>query len=237
MNVISGGSPDVWAEAVAERFIAALQARPALRVCLPTGLTPVPIYDRVAAAVAGGRISFARAEIILLDEFGGVDPADPGRCERMLERYLLSRVDLPPGRFHAFDLTRDLDEVCREHEAVVGAGCDLALLGVGTNGHVGMNEPGSSPDSLTRRVDLAPATIAASARYFSHERLPTWGVTMGLATLRRSRGIWILASGSGKAAIVRDIVHGPVTDAVPATQFHQHPGTVLIADEAAAVEL
>ena len=237
MNVISGGSPEAWAEAVAERFIAALQARPALRVCLATGLTPVPIYDRVAAAVAGGRISFARAEIILLDEFGGVDPADPGRCDRMLERYLLSRVDLPPGRFHAFDLTRDLDEVCREHEAVVGAGCDLTLLGVGTNGHVGMNEPGSSRDSLTRRVELAPATVATSARYFSHERLPTWGVTMGLGTLRRSREVWILASGPAKAAIMRDVVHGAVTEAVPATQFRDHPRTLLIVDEAAAVEL
>jgi glucosamine-6-phosphate deaminase len=237
MKVIEGGSPGAWADAVAERFIAALQARPALRVCLPTGLTPVPIYDRVAAAVAGDRISFARAEILLLDEFGGVDAADPGRCDRMLERFLLSRVDLPPGRFHAFDLTRDLDEVCRQHEAVVGAGCDLALLGVGTNGHVGMNEPGSSRDSLTRRVDLAPATVAASARYFSHDRLPTWGVTMGLSTLRRSREVWILASGPAKAAIMREVVHGPVTEAVPATQFRDHPRTFVIVDEAAAVEL
>lgn len=237
MNVISGGSPEAWAEAVAERFIAALQARPALRACLPTGLTPVPIYDRVAAAVAGGRVSFARAEIILLDEFGGVDPADPGRCDRMLERYLLSRVDLPPGRFHAFDLTRELDEVCREHEAIVGAGCDLTLLGVGTNGHVGMNEPGSSRDSLTRRVELAPATVAASARYFCHERLPSWGVTMGLGTLRRSREVWILASGPAKADIMRDVVHGAVTEAVPATQFRDHARTLLIVDEAAAVEL
>lgn len=237
MNIIAGGSPEAWADAVAERFIAALQARPALRVCLPTGLTPVPIYDRVATAVAGGRISFARAEIILLDEFGGVDATDPGRCDRMLERYLLSRADLPPGRFHAFDLTRDLDEVCRQHEAVVGAGCDLALLGVGTNGHVGMNEPGSSRDSLTRRVDLAPATVTASARYFSHDRLPTWGVTMGLSTLRRSGEVWILASGPAKAAIMREVVHGPVTESVPATQFRDHPRTFLIVDEAAAVEL
>jgi len=160
-----------------------------------------------------GREEPARA--VVLDEFGGVDATDPGRCDRMLERYLLSRADLPPGRFHAFDLTRDLDEVCRQHESVVGAGCGLALLGVGTNGHVGMNEPGSSRDSLTRRVDLAPATVTASARYFSHDRLPTWGVTMGLSTLRRSREVWILASGPAKAAIMREVVHGPVTESVP----------------------
>jgi glucosamine-6-phosphate deaminase len=237
MKTVLGGSPDTWAAALAERFVSALRERPELRVCLPTGLTPVPVYDRIADGVARGRISFARAEVILLDEFGGVDPTDPGRCDQMLVRYLLSRVDLPPERFHAFDLSRDLDEVCRTHEAVVGSGCDLALLGVGTNGHVGMNEPGSAPDSLTRRVGLAPETIAASARYFGHGRLPSWGVTMGLGTLRRSREIWILASGPGKAAILREIVHGPVTDAVPATQLREHPRVLLIADDAAAAQL
>ena len=100
-----------------------------------------------------------------------------------------------------------------------------------------MNEPGSSRDSLTRRVDLAPATVTASARYFSHDRLPTWGVTMGLSTLRRSGEVWILASGPAKAAIMREVVHGPVTESVPATQFRDHPRTFLIVDEAAAVEL
>jgi glucosamine-6-phosphate deaminase len=98
---------------------------------------------------------------------------------------------------------------------------------------VGMNEPGAAADSLTRRVSLAPETIAASARYFGHDRLPTWGVTMGLGTLRRSQEIWVLASGAGKAPIVRQTLHGPITTAVPATLLREHPSVLLIADDEA----
>jgi glucosamine-6-phosphate deaminase len=234
VKLLRGGSAEAWAALVANLFIQRLKAQPALRVCLPTGLTPVPIYDRIAAAATAGEVSFADAEVFLLDEFGGVDPGDPGRCDQMLERFLLSRIDLPPARFHRLDLTRDIDTVCSAYERAVGDGCDLTLLGIGTNGHVGMNEPGDAADSLTRRVTLAPETIAASARYFGHDRLPTWGVTMGLGTLRRSHEIWVLASGAGKAPIVRQTLHGPITTAVPATLLREHPSVLLIADDEAA---
>jgi glucosamine-6-phosphate deaminase len=234
VNLLRGGSTDAWAAMVARLFVERLKARPDLRVCLPTGLTPVPIYDRLAAAVAAGEVSFARAEVFLLDEFGGVDPDDPGRCDQMLDRFLLARTDLPPERFHRFDLGGDIDAMCRAYETWVGPGCDLTLLGVGTNGHVGMNEPGSAVDSLTRRVTLAPDTIAASARYFEHDRLPAWGVTMGLGTLRRSREIWILASGAAKRPIVQETLHGAASIAVPTTMFRDHPSVLLIADAAAA---
>jgi glucosamine-6-phosphate deaminase len=234
VTLLRGGSTEAWARLVADLFIERLKGQPGMRVCLATGLTPVPIYDHLAAAVAAGTVSFARTEVFLLDEFGGVDPGDPGRCDQMLERFLLSHIDLPAARFHRLDLTGDIETVCRAYERAVGHGCDLTLLGIGTNGHVGMNEPGASADSLTRRVSLATDTIAASARYFGHDRLPTWGVTMGLGTLRRSREIWILASGAGKGPIVRQTLHGPVTAAVPATQLREHPSVLLIADDEAA---
>jgi glucosamine-6-phosphate deaminase len=231
VRLLPGGSSEEWAVKIASLFIERLKARPDLRVCLPTGLTPVPIYDRIAAAVAAGEVSFARAEVFLLDEFGGVDASDPGRCDQMLDRFLIRRIDLPRARFHCLDLAGDIDEACRAYEDAVGDRCDLSLLGIGTNGHIGMNEPGSAKDSLTRRVDLAPDTIAASARYFGHDRLPTWGVTMGLGTIRRSGEIWILASGRTKAAIVAETLHGPVTTNVPATQLRDHPSSLLIADD------
>ena len=237
MRLLRGGSAGSWATTVADLFIERLKARPELRMCLPTGLTPVPVYDRVAAAVAAGEVSFSRAEVFLLDEFGGVDTADPGRCDQMLGRFLIARIDLPPERFHRLDLTGDIDEACRVYERTIGDGVDLALLGIGTNGHVGMNEPGSARDSLTRRVALAPDTVAASARYFGHERrLPTWGVTMGLGTIRRSREIWLLASGAAKTGIVDDLLTGPVTPAVPATQLRDHPSALCIVDDDALTD-
>jgi len=235
MEFENAGSAASWADHVAALVIRRVTATPALRLVLPTGLTPAPIYDRLADASARGVVSFAQVEVFLLDEFGGVAPDDPGRCDQMLTRMFVSRVDLPPGRFHRFTLDGDVAFECQRYEALVSTGCDLALLGIGTNGHLGMNEPGSGPDSLTRRVDLAASTVAASARYFGRDTdLPTWGVTLGLGTLGRSREVWILASGPGKAAIVRDTLRAPMTPDVPSTLLRDHPGARLIADEEAA---
>jgi glucosamine-6-phosphate isomerase len=237
MTLVRAGTPAEWATWVAERVIERVRQTPALTLCLPTGLTPLPIYDRLADAVRTGRVSFAQAVVVLLDEFGGVAAEDPGRCDQTLQRFLLDRIDLPPGRFHRFDLSGDLDAACRAHEAAVGTGCDLALLGVGVNGHIGMNEPGTPADTLTRRVALAPETTAAAARYFSHDGLPTWGVTMGIGTIRRSREVLVLASGPAKAPIARRIVEGPVTPDVPATLLRDHDNAQLVLDENAAGEL
>ena len=199
-------------------------------MCLPTGLTPVPIYDRVAAAVAAGEVSFARAEAFLLDEFGGVAASDPGRCEKMLHRLLIARIDLPPARFHRFDLAGDIDEVCRAYERTIGDGCDLTLLGVGTNGHVGMNEPGSPVDSPTRRVELAATTIQSSARYFAHTNLPEWGLTVGLKAILAAREVWLLANGAAKAAIIRQTLRGEISPANPASLLRRHENCSLFVD-------
>ena len=234
MRVVKAGTREEWADYVAEMLIARLQMRPALRLCLPTGLTPVPIYERVGAAVAAGRVSFREAEVFLLDEFGGVAADDPGRCDQMLQRFLLTHVDLPAERFHRFTLDGDIEAECEAYEQAVGSGCDLTLLGLGGNGHIGMNEPGAPADSLTRRVDLAPETTTASARYFSHDRLPTWGATMGIATIMRSEEVWLLAAGSRKAEIVRRTVREPESVELPASLLRSHPTTLLIVDDEAA---
>ena len=238
MRVLRAGTPDAWAATVAEWLLERLRANPGLRVCLPTGLTPVPVYRRVAEAIGRGGASFREAEVFLLDEFGGAAPDDPGRCDQMLWRFLLNDVDLPRERFHGFNLDGDIDRTCRDVESLIGpAGVDLTLLGIGTNGHVGMNEPGTDAGSLTRRVTLTPETIAASARYFTHGRLPTWGVTMGLGTIGRSQEVWLLASGAGKASIARATVEGPVTPDVPASLLRNHPRAVFVLDDEAASQL
>lgn len=235
MKLEGAATLDAWADLVTRLLVERLRRTPTLRLCLPTGLTPVPIYDRLAAAVARREISLAHATVFLLDEFGGVAPSDPGRCDSMLRRGLLDRVDLPPAQFRGFDLTGDIERECAAFEAAVGDGCDISLLGIGSNGHIGMNEPGSAPDSITRRVTLAPATITASARYFGRQHdLPTWGVTMGVGTILRSREIWVLATGAGKAAIVSQTLKGPIAADVPASLLRQHAHAVLFADEAAA---
>ncbi len=226
-----------WAETVADRFCARLRQRPRLRVCLPTGRTPREPYAAVAARVAGGQASLAEAEVVLLDEFGGLPPDDPARCATMLARDLLDRLDAPPAAVHRLDPdTGDVDAECARYRRVVAdGGLDLCLLGIGANGHVGLNEPGSAPDAPTRRVALAPETIAAARQYGGDA--PQWGMTLGLAEILAAHEIWLLVAGGHKAGILAEALEGPVTPALPASLLREHARLLVLADEPAAAEL
>lgn len=220
-----------WADHLAARIISVIESRPDARLCLPTGLTPLPVYHRLAAAVREGRVSFARAEVFLLDEFGGVPVDAEGRCDVMLRRALIDHLDLPAERYHAIDTERgDLDAVSLAYDRAIDGRLDLTILGIGTNGHIGMNEPGSAADSPTRWVDLAPETIAAAGRYFGNAPLPTWGITMGLKPILASGEIWLLATGASKAPIVRRLLTETPSPALPASLLRRHPNCWLFVD-------
>jgi glucosamine-6-phosphate deaminase len=225
-----------WVDGVVGLWCQRLNATPGLRMCLPAGHTPQPIYAAMGDAVAAGRASFRDAEIFVLDEYGSLAEGDPGRCSNMLRRDLLDRIDLPTARFHGLDTAAaDCERVCRDYDTLLGrGGLDLTLLGIGLNGHLGMNEPGSDPHSATRRVELHASTIASSARYLTHANLPTWGITVGLESLLASNEVWLLANGAGKADIVARMVSGAVGPAVPATLLRDHPTCVVWLDAAAA---
>jgi glucosamine-6-phosphate deaminase len=229
---------DHWTSHLTRRFIGALMATPSLRLCLPTGATPLSLYARLVEAARGGALSFRSAEVVLLDEFGGVPIDAAGRCDVMLREALLDHVDLPDSRYHRpIPEADDLDAMCAAYDAAIAPGLDLTLLGIGANGHIGMNEPGSAPDSPTRRVALAAETTQAAIRYFGSVPPPTWGVTVGLGPLRASRQIWLLAIGGGKADIVRDVLLQPVSAERPASLLRNHPNCSLLVDAAAASRL
>lgn len=223
---------DGWAGAVADAWVERLTGRPGLRMCLPTGSTPTPLYE----AMAGRDTSWRRASVLLLDEWGAIPRDEPGSCDATLRRELLDRVDLPPDRYRPIDAwADDLAAECAAVDAWLDGGLDLAVLGVGTNGHLGMNEPGSPPDARTRRVDLAPATREGAERYFAGRITPpTWGVTVGLRDILAAAEVWVLATGGHKAAVVRDALAGPVTPELPASVLRGRPHVVWWVDEAAA---
>jgi glucosamine-6-phosphate deaminase len=231
MNVLRFDSEVSWAGGVATFWRDRLRTNPRLRSCLPSGLTPNPVYSEMVRSVAAGDAAFARATVYALDEFGGLSPEDPGRTKNALIRHLLGAVDLPADAFRFVDPDApDLEAECRRYDRDIGEGFDLVLLGLGLNGHLGMNEPGSSARSRTRRVELDETTIAASARYFSHQDLPGWGVTVGLAPILASREVWLLASGSRKAAIIRQVVAGEIDEQIPASLLRRHPNCSLFVD-------
>ncbi|HEV2893373.1 MAG TPA: glucosamine-6-phosphate deaminase, partial [Actinomycetota bacterium] len=222
-----------WAGQVADAFAGLLGRRPALRMCLATGQTPLPVY----ADLTGRRLSWARASVLLLDEFGDLPPGEPGGCDAALRRALVDRVDLPPGGYRPIDTAAaDLDAECRAVDAWLDGGLDLAVLGLGANGHLGMNEPGAGAGARTRRVELAPATMDAAAGYLGGRR-PGWGVTVGLADLLAAERVWVLVTGAAKAEMVRACLEGPPDPARPASLLQGHPGCTWWLDEPAASRL
>jgi glucosamine-6-phosphate deaminase len=238
MNLLRFDSGDAWVHGVCAFWKDRLTENPRLKICLPTGLTPANIYAEMVRAVRAGHASFARASIFALDEFGGIPPDDPGRTRHTLLRQLIAQVDLPPSAFHSLDPDgSDVEQTCERYDAAIGDGFDLVLLGIGLNGHLGMNEPGAAADSPTRRVELHESTTHASARYFPHldgRLLPRWGLTVGMKAILSSRDVWVLANGGAKAAIVRQTVKGPVTPDVPASLLQRHANCSLFVDAEAA---
>jgi glucosamine-6-phosphate deaminase len=157
----------------------------------------------------------------------------------MLRGALLDHVDLPPEHYHRLDPeAEDLEAMCAAYDASMKGPLDLVMLGIGRNGHVGMNEPGTSPESITRRVELAPSTTQATARYFGEGApLPTWGVTLGLREILSARTIWMIVSGESKADIVRDVLLEPVSGQRPASLLRGHANCWFFLDAAAAAKL
>jgi glucosamine-6-phosphate isomerase len=238
MHLLRFDSLESWIKTAASLWRDRLRAQPRLKICLASGHTPNPLFNAMVASHRQGLATFRDAEIFALDEFGGLAPDDPGRCSNMLRHYLVNHIDLPPSRFYTFNPdTTDHDLVCHDFDLAIGTGFDLTLLGIGLNGHLGMNEPGSSPDSPTRRVELHPQTIASAAKYVAHPHVPTWGLTIGMKRLLGSDEVWLLATGSAKAEIVRRIVRDEITPDVPASLLRNHRNCYLFLDPPAAALL
>jgi glucosamine-6-phosphate deaminase len=209
-----------------------LSDQPDLRMCLPTGNTPAPVYREVSP-----RSDFSRSTIFLLDEFG-LPSDDPARCDSMLRRDLLDLLDRPPAAFEALDpQAEDSGAECDRYEmAIAAGGLDLTLLGLGSNGHLGLNEPGCGPDCPTRKVKLSPETAAGMGRYGAAGST-TWGMTVGLGRLLQSGEIWLLVTGSHKAEVLQRSLQGPIDPDIPASYLRTSLNVVVWADRSAAARL
>lgn len=234
MNLLRFDSGPAWVNGACAFWTDRLRANPRLRICLPTGVTPAPVYAEMVRRVGAGLVSFEKATIFALDEFGGLPAQNPGLTRNTLVRQLIAGIDLPASAFFSLDVdANNVERTCERYDAAIGRGFDLVLLGIGLNGHLGMNEPGMPTESRTRRVELHESTIQASTRYFpdlAPRDLPRWGVTVGLKSILASNEVWVLATGSAKAPIVRKTFAGEVTPDVPASLLQQHRNCSLFVD-------
>ena len=221
-----------WAAAVADELLDRLAAEPRLRVCLPTGDTPVPLYAELAARDAARSPSWAQATVVLLDEWAGLPPGDPARCDVRLRRQLLDQL-APPPRFVPIDVDGSDDEAAARAHDAAARGLDLVVLGLGMNGHVGFNEPGSRPDDPTRLVRLAVSSREAATARYGAALTPTAGITVGLGRILEATEVWLLVTGERKADVLRRALREPEGVDCPASYLRRHPRLTVFADEAA----
>lgn len=241
MEVIIQPNPEA-ASAVAARLVARqVREKPASVLGLATGGTPGRLYELLAQMHREEGLDFSRAAAFNLDEYVGLGADHPCSYRRYMEEKLFSLVNLPAAARHIPDgLVADVPGHCADYEAAIRAagGIDLQILGLGTDGHLGFNEPGSSLTSRTRIKTLTERTRQDNRRYFPHDQeVPLHVITMGLGTIMDSRMCLLLAFGEAKAEAVAHAVEGPVTATVPASILQFHPCVKVLIDEAAASRL
>lgn len=223
-------------EAAARFLLAQIVAKPTSVFLLPTGRTPLIMYERFAAKAA--QTDLSQVQTFNLDEFFGISTNHSGNYRTYMQRELFSRIAIPAANIHLLNsAATDALTECQLYEAQLqAAGIDLAVLGIGTNGHIGFNEPGSSFTSHTRPVTIRPETRQANKFLFNEqlEDVPETALTVGIASILPARQILLLATGKGKQEALAGMLYGPVTEQLPASCLQQHPNVVVLTDQAAA---
>lgn len=242
MEVVTLADAEEIGALAADAIGALLARKPTAVLGLATGSSPLAIYDRLAARCDAGLISFASARGFTLDEYVGLPADHPERYSTVIDNVFVSRVDFAPGAVQSPDgLAADIPAACEQYENAIrdAGGVDLQILGIGTDGHVAFNEPGSSLASRTRIKTLTMQTRRDNARFFGDDidAVPTHCLTQGLATIMAARHVILVATGRSKAEAVHHLVEGAVSAMWPATILQHHPHVTVLLDDAAARRL
>jgi glucosamine-6-phosphate deaminase len=205
---------------------------------LAAGMTPVAVY-RILVMLHRQGLSFANVVTFNLDEYYPMRPSSPHSYARFIRENFLDHVDLDPASAHMLDGSLPAQRVaehCERYEQAIAAagGIDLQLLGIGRNGHIGFNEPGSPRASRTRLVSLHEVTRRDAQASFGQAEVPQRGLTMGVGSILHAHRVLLLATGGHKATSVARAVEGPVTDLVPASFLQEHPDASVYLDRSAA---
>jgi galactosamine-6-phosphate isomerase len=237
MEVIVSNSYAELSLRVADDLIRCMGARENPLLCAASGDSPSGLYKDLVAKVERKELDISDWAFLGLDEWVGLNGGDEGSCRYHLDRELFSPLHVPADKFFFFDGRKeDLDSECRQAEAFIlrHGGLDATILGLGLNGHVGMNEPGTPVLSRTHVTVLDPITAQTGQKYFKKATALSKGITLGLGTILDSRNIFLLVSGAKKASIVKTVLAGEISETVPASMLRRHPGLRIYLDKEAA---
>lgn len=208
---------------------------------LATGSTPKLTYKRLIRLYDEGLISFKKIKTFNLDEYIKIDPKNPGSYRAFMENKLFNKVDIDEKHWFIPDgNAEDIEKECLLYDKKIKdiGGLDIQLLGIGTNGHIGFNEPGTSFSTRTHVVELKENTIKDNSRFFNKiEEVPSQAITLGIRSIMEAKKILLIANGANKARAIKGTLEGPITTDLPASVLQLHPNIVVLLDEDAAREL
>lgn len=241
MNVHVFDTPDALGAFAAQRIMRAIGARPDAVIGLATGSSPLSTYQAWAALAAAQGTDLSGVRGFALDEYAGLDPAHPESYTSVINATVTVPVGLNPAQVRVPSGVAEPAAEAADFEAAIRAagGVDVQLLGLGRNGHLGFNEPGSAFDSRTRTVPLTDSTVRDNARFFDGDetQVPTLSITQGIGTILEARELVVVVIGEAKAAAAAASIEGPQSSEVPGSALRNHPNVLWLLDEAAASQL
>lgn len=237
MRVIVCNDYEEMSRKAAKLVASQITLKPNCVLGLATGSTPIGLYDNLAEMNKRGEIDFSDVTTFNLDEYYPISPDNDQSYRYFMNHHLFDRVNIDKSRTHVPSGTaKNPEEECANYETMINGsgGIDLQILGIGQNGHIGFNEPDNNLNTVTHLTGLTESTIEANSRFFEKKSdVPTQALTMGIASILKSRKIILLASGRTKHKVVRELLNDGINTSVPATMLKVHPDVVLICDKEA----
>lgn len=236
---ISNNYDELSAKVAAEVQIL-VAGKPDAVLCFPSGDTPLGLFKALVELQKNGDIDFSACTFIGLDEWLGMDENDEGSCKYFIFRELYQSLGLSENQIHFFDAkAADPVQECKRIDKVILGlgGIDLMVLGIGMNGHLGLNEPGISPDLYSHVMELDAVTKVVGQKYFASETPLTRGISLGLMHIMASKRVVLMANGERKADIIQQVVEGEISNQIPASLIRNHLNASLYLDNDSASEI
>ena len=235
MKVVVGNN-EIISALIAEEFIKVINAKPNCVLGLATGTSPLQVYADLAKANKEGRVTFKGVATFNLDEYIGLEGTHNQSYRYFMNENLFNHIDIDKERTHVLKGTGDYLAYANQYDKLIEefGGIDIQILGIGSDGHIAFNEPGTPFDSLTHVAELAESTIVDNSRLFNDiSEVPTKAVTMGLKSIMNARKIVLIATGKNKAKAIYNLLKGPKTEEVPCSILQDHPDCTIYVDEEA----